>query len=106
MELYSAEKIRSLFGGREAFEALPVIDIGRRQGFTDLIDFIKPEEMSAPIMRGTDKRGRNFFTISYKDKNENYNCKLFLKNMLGVIPGLTQAVGLYNLREILLNLGK
>lgn len=78
------DQMMSLFGGRVGYEALPVLDIGDRQGFTGLIDFIKPEEMSAPIMRGKDKQGRNFFTIRFKDEKGKYNCQTFFERFTKV----------------------
>ncbi len=57
------DKIKDLFGGRKNFERLPILDIGNRGGGIGEIDFIKGEEMSAPIMRGVDCQGREFFSI-------------------------------------------
>lgn len=54
---------KKILGNRNAFEKLPILDIGNREGSTGYIDFIKPEEMTAPIMRGKDKYGREFFII-------------------------------------------
>ncbi|MBA2367957.1 MAG: F-box protein [Candidatus Protochlamydia sp.] len=73
------DTMKSLFGGQEEYETLPILDIGDREGFTGLIDFIKPEEMSAPIMRGRDKLGRNFFTIRFKDEGEKLKCQTFFE---------------------------
>ena len=56
-------KIYSLFGGKAIFEALPVLDIGKKMGRTDYIDFITPRDMTAPIMRGIDRYKRPFFAL-------------------------------------------
>jgi len=66
--LINVIKIRKLFGGRKGFEKLPILDIGDRVGVTGYIDFIKPEEMTTPIMRGKDVSGRNFFTFRARHK--------------------------------------
>jgi hypothetical protein len=55
--------VTSLFGKEKDFDQLPVLDIGDRIGDTGYIDFISPEEMSAPIMRGKDQFGREFFVV-------------------------------------------
>ena len=65
------EKMWALFGGIDEYNKLPILDIGDRQGETGYIDFIKPKELSAPIMRGTDCSGREFFTMRAKI-NQNY----------------------------------
>lgn len=57
------DNMMRLFGGRASFEKLPVLDIGERMGDTGYIDFINPGEMKAPIMRGRDMNGREFFTL-------------------------------------------
>jgi hypothetical protein len=36
-------------------ESLPTLDLGDRQGKTDYIDFLIPDEMKSPIMKFTDK---------------------------------------------------
>lgn len=56
------EKMISLFGDEE-YAALPILDLGDREGATDYIDFIEPEEMTAPIMKGQDKSGRHFIAL-------------------------------------------
>lgn len=60
----------SLFGGRKNFEKLPVLDIGTRVGRTGYIDFIKPHEMTAPIMRGKDRYGREFVSFKIADQQD------------------------------------
>lgn len=55
-------KVMSVF---KNWEALPVLDLGSRNGHTGYIDFIQPEEMSSPIMRGEDDNGRPFVAIRY-----------------------------------------
>ncbi|MBA3602432.1 MAG: hypothetical protein H0W50_02045 [Parachlamydiaceae bacterium] len=79
------DKIKNLFGGRRNFEKLPILDIGNRTGSTGYIDFIKDKEMSAPIMRGKDCHGREFFSIRARSnvviKLEylNSGCQTFFK---------------------------
>lgn len=50
-------------GGTTAVEALPLLDIGDKMGGTDYIDFIRCEDMSAPVMVGTDSFKRKFVAM-------------------------------------------
>jgi hypothetical protein len=43
-----------------------ILDISDRQGWTGYIDFIKADEMTAPIMKGVDINGRNFLCLKVK----------------------------------------
>lgn len=63
------DKIMDLFGGRENFEKLPILDVDKIKGNEgyDYIDFITPNDMTAPIMRGKDRYGREFFSIRAQD---------------------------------------
>lgn len=54
------EKIMGLFGGKEGYEALPILEVLVGESSVDEIDLNK---ISAPIMRGKDDLGRNFFAI-------------------------------------------
>lgn len=40
-----------------------ILDIGQRVGMTDYIDFIKPEEVDSPVMKGKDISRRGFLVI-------------------------------------------
>lgn len=74
------DKIMNLFGGRDEFEKLPILDIADREGETGYIDFITPKEMTAPIMRGQDKDGREFFSLRFKYKrSETLHCQTFFR---------------------------
>jgi len=55
-------KIVQALGGEEAFMALPVLelDAARGTGRTGYLDFVQPEDMTAPVMRGKDSAGRPF----------------------------------------------
>ena len=53
------------------FETLPILDIGKKQGWTDYIDFITVEDVTAPVMRGVDIHGRPFITLRIIDRNTN-----------------------------------
>lgn len=44
-------------------EGIPILDIGRRVGQTDYIDFIKWDEVTEPVMKGIDVYGRHFIVI-------------------------------------------
>jgi hypothetical protein len=53
-------KIVAALGGDVAFAELPTLNIGDGEGRTGYIDFLGPEDMRAPIMKGTDCHGRPF----------------------------------------------
>lgn len=53
------EKFAEFVGGLD----VPILDIGIRQGHTDYIDFIKPEEVTYPIMKGIDRFSRIFIVL-------------------------------------------
>ena len=42
---------------------VPILDIGDRIGMTGYIDFIRPSEVSFPIMKGIDNSNRPFVTL-------------------------------------------
>jgi len=65
---YPTDLIEALGGAEKVFN-LPVLDLGNREGFTDYIDFLRSKELTAPIMRGTDKKGRPFIALKLKDKH-------------------------------------
>lgn len=57
------QEVLDLFGGKDNFEKIPVLDVSDRAGWTGYINFIRPDELSHPIMRGVDKVNRPFFVI-------------------------------------------
>jgi hypothetical protein len=59
-------KLIDAFGGIANYKSLPKLDLGNNVGRTGYIDFIKPDEMNAPIMRGVDALGRHFVTIRFE----------------------------------------
>lgn len=54
-----------IFGGKENYKSFPVLDLKNRQGSTDYIDFISPNELKAPIMTFTDMHGREGITFRF-----------------------------------------
>lgn len=58
-------KIIEVLGGEEVFNALPVLDLVEGEGTTGYIDFVTPEQMEAPIMKGVDCHGRPFVSFRY-----------------------------------------
>lgn len=44
---------------------IPILDIGRRKGATDYIDFINYQEVNQPVMKGTDIYGRDFIVLKF-----------------------------------------
>lgn len=41
----------------------PVLDIGKKYGYTGYIDFITYQHVNSPVMKGSDLHGRPFFVI-------------------------------------------
>ena len=56
---------------QDKFSQLPVLNIGNRMGPTNYIDFLNPEDLDAPIMKGTDKYERPFIAIKMTDQQQN-----------------------------------
>ena len=46
----------------------PVLDLGKRGGMTDYIDFVTLGDVTAPIMKGVDKFNRPFVTLRVIDR--------------------------------------
>jgi len=58
--------IVAALGGEGAFAELPVLDLeecGAFGGSTGYIDFVRPEDMTGPVMRGEDEHGRPFVSF-------------------------------------------
>ncbi len=58
--------------GIQNFEQLPILDLKGRMGGTQYIDFLTPDELPAPLMKGLDKYERPFLAIKVKDKKNDY----------------------------------
>ena len=43
--------------------SVPILHLGGRKGWTEYIDFITLEEVTSPVMKGTDCFGRHFIVI-------------------------------------------
>ena len=53
-------------GGPAAWDALPVLDLGGEENaLNGYIDFVGPERMTAPMMRGVDTHGRPFLAVRF-----------------------------------------
>ena len=48
---------------------IPILDIGRRKGATDYIDFINYHEVNEPVMKGTDIYNRDFIVLKFAIDN-------------------------------------
>lgn len=66
----SLARMKELFGGAAAFEALPNLDLGGRMGDTGYIDFLHPADLAHPIMKGNDKFGRPFFAMKVHPRDD------------------------------------
>ncbi len=65
---YVDPDLLEIFGGEEKFLQLPVFDPDNTElgPLTDYIDFIKYDEVTAPIMRGIDKYRRTFIVFKFR----------------------------------------
>lgn len=54
-------------------EGIPNLDIGRREGSTGYIDFLKWDEVTEPVMKGMDLYGRRFVVVKMNIENEDIN---------------------------------
>ena len=78
--------LANALGGREAFEALPVLNLLECKGNgggTGYIDFIRAVDMLFPVMRGTDEAGRPFVAFKLDDGEEQYVECLFRRYLEG-----------------------
>lgn len=61
------EAILDMFDGAENLVRVPVLDVANIE--SGYIDYIHPQHMTHPIMRGVDHYGRGFVTFCYKLHN-------------------------------------
>lgn len=61
-----AEIVENL--GIQNFGRLPILNLQGRMGYRNIIDFLIPEDLSAPIMKGLDRYGRPFLAIKLMDR--------------------------------------
>lgn len=52
------------------FDNLPVLDVGKRNGLTDYIDYITVDDMTDPVMKGVDCFRRPFLAIKVNTVND------------------------------------
>lgn len=77
------QNILDVFGGLEAYEKLPVLNLDNSvfTALHDYVDFIKHSDMTSPIMRGIDKFNRHFVAFrlqfTHEDIRRNICCVLF-----------------------------
>ncbi len=89
----SLARIKETFGGVEAYDAIPNLDLRERMGIAGNIDFLQPDDLAAPVMKGNDKFGRPFIAIRATHRNGNLRCVLvafqrFTEGGLWVYQGL------------------
>jgi hypothetical protein len=71
-------------------DQLPVLDLGGRQGNTEYIDFIKTSDMSAPVMRYTDRFNRRGIALHLRCTYGEWNdLEVVLAPFQRYVPGLT-----------------
>ena len=70
----------------DKFKQISILDIGKKDGYTGYIDFIKADDMSEAIMVGVDKHKRQFLAIKVKAKYiGDKEVKITEKNIVGTI---------------------
>ena len=52
------------------YDQLPILDLQNRMGSTGYLDFVRVEDMSHSIMKGTDAYGRPFVSLKIKEATE------------------------------------
>ncbi len=65
------------------FDTIPQLDLKGRMGATGYIDFLNPEEMSGPIMKGVDKFGRPFIALKMELTEKPFIVTLFQRYVGG-----------------------
>ena len=77
-----------------------VLDIGNRIGMTGYIDFIDINEITVPVMKGTDTYGRPFFTVCaeilYADGTNVFTFTTFFRRYTEQNSKVWMACGMYN----------
>lgn len=89
---YNAIKdiIENVYGGEELFSrVVPILDLKERQGRTNYIDFLEPEDFgnTPGAYRGKDIRGRMFYTMCVEQKLDNTKPHLEVFTLFQRYPG-------------------
>jgi hypothetical protein len=72
------QQMQNAVGGIDAFHRLPLLNIGNRRGATDYLDFITPQEMTSPVMRGEDAAKRPFICLKIRSSRPEDNGREFV----------------------------
>jgi hypothetical protein len=103
------DKIAELFGGHEKYSELPVLELrslklSSETLLRNYVDYIKPEHVTAPIMRGEDSLGHRFFVLRLQEKENTQFPKIAfcitIFEQMGTTWG-TFARGFHSLNDIL-----
>jgi hypothetical protein len=62
----SLRLMQEAVGGVDTFNQYPVLDIGSRTGATGHLDFLQPQDLTHPVMRGVDAVGRPFISLKLR----------------------------------------
>lgn len=57
--------------GIDAFMDLPILNLGTKMGHTGYLDFVKNDDLSAPVMKGIDCYSRPFIAFRYINRKIN-----------------------------------
>ena len=69
---HALDCIKEAVGGEEAFNRLPILDLGTRTSPSGLLDFLTPNDLREPVMKGTDAAGRHFIALRLQVPGSNH----------------------------------
>jgi len=64
------ERIVEAFGGEKALGSYPVHDLADNMGYTGYIDFLSPDDLNSPVVRGVDCFKRPFVSVRVRNRAE------------------------------------
>lgn len=79
------ELVTNIFGSMGKYLDLPVLSIKGKD--SKYLDFFKPSDMSAPIMRGRDDYGREFLAFKYSRNGNEPEVQVFHERYTDCSPG-------------------
>lgn len=71
--LYGKEVSDAVHSGNRMLSSFPVLDLQDRVGATEYVDFLDPQEMTAPVMRFVDKYSRPGLVFRLQGRGEHAN---------------------------------
>ena len=62
-------QVQNALGGVDVFANIPVLDLRGRIGTRNLVNFLTPDMLTAPIMKGSDRYARDFIAMKIRDRS-------------------------------------